>query len=399
MESTGQTLLVLHVNHGVRGPPAAEDARFVKDLTRELGLPFRELAADPSKLQKDGRASEGRLREARYTLLNQALTECGGQALFTAHTLDDRVESILLAALRGAGLKGLRGMQRRRRLRPGGPWLVRPYIEQRAAWIRNDLRSRSRTFREDDTNRDLTYRRNQIRHQFLPWLRGAFGPHLDRRILRLGRLSRLLWRRARTEARALDRGSSADAMHAALEAAAGRDLSRGLSLSMQRLLRQGGHGMVPLGTGRALRIGPDARLTPIRTVTEERPAPQIELRVLTDDQGRLHRLLLRLDRGLLRGKLERRGRIYLDADRVHFPLCVRGRQPGDRFQPLGWQVPGKLKNQLIARKLPRSRREQLVLFESREGLCAVESLPPGIQSAITARTRRLLRITITRAGD
>jgi len=395
---TGQALIVLHVDHGVRGASGRADARFVAARARELKLPCRVLAADPTALFKNGRASEGRLRGARYALLDQALSEFGARALYTAHTFDDQLECIVLAALRGAGLRGLSGMRRRRRLRPEGPWLVRPYLMQRGQSLREELSARGRAFRRDPTNRDLSYLRNQVRHQFLPELRAALGPDLDRKIVRLGRLSRLLWRRARRQARDLSNESSSDAMHAALVRAAGSELSRGLSAQMQRLLQKGGRAVVPLGPGRALRIGAGSSLEPVLSGHADRRPPRIEIRLLRDQSGRLHRIFQRLDREQLREKLERRGRIYLDADRVALPLCVRGREPGDRFQPLGWRAPGRLKRQLNARKLPPERRDELVLFASRAGLSAVEGLPPGEQAAVSARTRRLLRITIRRMG-
>ena len=41
-----------------------------------------------------------------------------------------------------------------------------------------------------------TLMRNRVRLLFLPRLREEIGPGLDRRLLRLGRLARILWRRA-----------------------------------------------------------------------------------------------------------------------------------------------------------------------------------------------------------
>jgi tRNA(Ile)-lysidine synthetase-like protein len=53
-------------------------------------------------------------------------------------------------------------------------------------------------------------------------------------------------------------------------------------------------------------------------------------------------------------------RIQLPAGAVP-EFQVRSRRPGDRFQPLGWAAPAKLKNFLINRKVPREERDWLPL--------------------------------------
>ena len=112
---------------------------------------------------------------------------------------DDRVEGVVLAALRGAGLHGLGGMRRRRRLAAGTPIvLLRPLLD----FPRAALAPGAVAHREDETNRDLRYLRNRVRHVVLPALRGADPERFDRRIVRLARL-------ARSTTRRLERGGDA----------------------------------------------------------------------------------------------------------------------------------------------------------------------------------------------
>ena len=111
------------------------------------------------------------------------------------------------------------------------------------------------------------------------------------------------------------------------------------------------------------------------------------------------RAVSRTDRPRLRERLEGRGRIDLDAEKIDLPLCVRHRQPGDCYQPLGWSQPGRLKTQWIARGVDRACRTAGVILEDRRGIVAVEGLPPSARGAVSSSTRKLLRVDIRRAGD
>ena len=397
----GMSLEVAHVNHGIRGEAAAEDARFVGNLARRLGLPFHLLLLDRSSLLRGGRASEGRLRQERYRAFEELMARRAADALFLAHNLDDRVESVLLAALRGAGLKGLRGMPRRRRLSRPGQLLVRPYFGQPAALLRAELLASGSEFRTDATNLDLTYLRNEVRHSFLPTLRRELGADLDRKILRLSRLARLLWRRADRSAGRLDPLGDSDHLHAALSGLAGRPLGRRLSRTLQETVREEGRRKlfsVGRGTVLAVEDGEARRLPSDGALAPSLPF-RLDLRLLEDAGGRLMRAVSRTDRPRLRERLEGRGRIYLDAEKIDLPLCVRHRQPGDCYQPLGWSQPGRLKTQWIARGVDRACRTAGVILEDRRGIVAVEGLPPSARGAVSSSTRKLLRVDIRRAGD
>lgn len=385
-------LVVLHVDHGLRGEGSRQDALFVARAAAGHRLPHVELRADPGRMVLRGRASEGRMRTERYRLLRQAACQHDLDHLYLAHHRDDRVESILLAALRGSGLPGLRGMPRRRPLCRGGPMLVRPLFEQSGSEIRAWLRRQGVPFRVDPSNDDLGYTRNQVRHLLLPRLREQLGARVDGQILRLGRLARLLWRRA-------ERGSgrSTDILHAALLAAAGRPIRGAASRILQQAQEAGRRTTVTVGADLRIRSGP-AGFETIASPPPLAPA-RIDLRILADRQGRMHRLLERLrrqDKVRLRQLLRADGRVYLDADEVELPLCIRTRQPGDRFQPLGMPHASKLKSRLIAARVPRTWRDQLVVLESPRGIVYAEGLAPAAGAALSGATRRVLRIRVRR---
>ncbi len=89
----------------------------------------------------------------------------GSEALIaTAHTADDRAESVLLNLARGTGLHGLRGMPARRGR------IVRPFLHARRAALRSALDEAGIGYRLDPTNTDPAQARARIRGSVLPEL-------------------------------------------------------------------------------------------------------------------------------------------------------------------------------------------------------------------------------------
>jgi len=59
---------------------------------------------------------------------------------------------------------------------------------------------------------------------------------------------------------------------------------------------------------------------------------------------------------------------------VPWPLALRSRRPGDRFRPEGGRGSKKLKRWLIDRKVPRERRDGLVVLAAGPRVLAVPEL-------------------------
>jgi len=80
-----------------------------------------------------------------------------------------------------------------------------------------------------------------------------------------------------------------------------------------------------------------------------------------------------------------------DADKVGVGFRLRHWRAGDRFQPIGLRQATKLQDWFTNRKVPVSRRHELVLAETERGeICWVEGERIGEVAKVTASTRRLL---------
>jgi tRNA(Ile)-lysidine synthase len=170
-------LTVAHLHHGIRGREADADARFVRAYARRLGVGYIEGRVDVPRLAHRKKISlEMAGREARYAFFAAAARRRHCAAVATAHTADDQVETILLKLARGAGAQGLAGIPFA--ARRGNLKIIRPLRDNDRNALRQFLRRRRLTWREDATNADRSYLRNRVRHEVLPLLESTLNPQI-----------------------------------------------------------------------------------------------------------------------------------------------------------------------------------------------------------------------------
>jgi tRNA(Ile)-lysidine synthase len=185
-------LTAAHLDHGLRGERAREDARWVGELARVLGFRFVLGRASVGERACAGRDNlEQAARRARYEFLAGAAREAGARAVLAAHTLDDQAETVLLRLLRGSGAEGLAGMSAERGLEEGGEVLLRRPL---LAWARRAdtesyCRERGVEFREDEMNEDERFARVRVRRRLLPLLE-TFNPRASEALARAAELLR-----------------------------------------------------------------------------------------------------------------------------------------------------------------------------------------------------------------
>ena len=183
LAAIGQPAVLAHVDHGLR-PDAGQDGAFVGRLAQHLGLRAERLAVTvgPGNVQSQA-------RRARYRALAEAARSLDCAAVATGHTATDQTETVLMALVRGAGLRGLAGMPPRRTL-DGTVDLVRPLLGVTRDALADAARQRGWAWREDPSNGGEAYRRNRLRHIVLPVLRDEGGPGVEQRVALAARHAR-----------------------------------------------------------------------------------------------------------------------------------------------------------------------------------------------------------------
>ena len=203
------TLWAVHVHHGIRGAEADRDARFSAQLCQKLAVPFQLVHVEaPAYATEHGLGLEEAARILRYEALEtqrKALAETlrdasvqtgipaqqgkveseaerktkkgvrcaagsssgspGEAVIAVAHHLDDQAETVLHHLVRGAGLRGLSGMENRR------DHIIRPLLSTKREDILKWLHAHKMDYMLDSTNADVQYTRNRLRTRVLPELK------------------------------------------------------------------------------------------------------------------------------------------------------------------------------------------------------------------------------------
>jgi tRNA(Ile)-lysidine synthetase-like protein len=158
--------------HGLRGAAAERDAAWCRTFCAARKIPFKMIRLPVMKSRRPGESLEEAARRCRLEKWRKLAGPEDVVAL--GHHADDRLEELLLRLARGANASGLSGLRPERVVE--GVRFVRPLLGLRRAEVEAFLRGRGvKKWREDRSNADTAFRRNAIRHKWLPLIREDAG--------------------------------------------------------------------------------------------------------------------------------------------------------------------------------------------------------------------------------
>jgi len=420
----GIKLHVAHLNHRLRGTESEADAKYVSDLSRQLGIPATIEGREVKGYQAEHRLSlEEAAREVRYGFLAEVAKTIGTNLVAVGHTRDDQIETILLHLIRGTGTRGLRGLQPYTdwKSKTGSIAIIRPLLEISHQETEGYCQSHELKPRIDATNISLSPLRNRVRHQLLPLLM-SYNPAVAQALLRTAQIasddidfldkeaSRLWDKVTREQGKTiildrerLDRlppalkryllraavekmlGSAKDIemrhieeMMSALNKAAGKRLSlpQGLIFSIEY--------------DRYILTSDPTALSPLPVLSGEF---QLGIPGETSLPGwRVEAAVINREDATEKDNFT----AYLDLDKVGDKLLVRPRKRGDRFQPLGLDQPKKLNEFMIDAKIPRTWRQQVPIVCSPEQIIWVVGWRIDERAKVSDKTKKVLRLEFER---
>jgi tRNA(Ile)-lysidine synthase len=165
----GWRIGLVTVDHGLQSG-SAERADAVVAWAKEQG--FAPAEATDVVVGKAG-GPEAAARDARYEALVRAARAHGASTVLLGHTRDDQAETVLLALVRGAGLRGLAGMPRHRDA--DGVTLCRPLLAVGRATTRAACTALGLSVWDDPHNVDPAFARTHAR-TLLESVVSALGP-------------------------------------------------------------------------------------------------------------------------------------------------------------------------------------------------------------------------------
>lgn len=155
-------LRAVHVNHGMQAAANAFE-NHCRALCSRLGVP---LFVECVRVEPTGKGIEAAAREARYAAFARRVA--AGETLWLAQHGDDQAETLLLAALRGSGVRGLAGMPSERDWQ--GRRLTRPLLGHTRAELEREAGGLALRWVEDPSNQDTDLDRNFLRGRAMPLL-------------------------------------------------------------------------------------------------------------------------------------------------------------------------------------------------------------------------------------
>lgn len=154
-------LTAVHLNHGL-SQSAGSWSEHCINVCRQLGV---QIIVENLFFNADANIEE-QARNARYAVFESML---GMSDVFcVAHHADDQAETVILQLMRGAGVDGLSAMPAEKKL--GHGILARPLLKHSRQVLEDYARKFHLHWIEDESNQDLKFSRNYVRHKVMPVL-------------------------------------------------------------------------------------------------------------------------------------------------------------------------------------------------------------------------------------
>ncbi|MFQ3230641.1 tRNA lysidine(34) synthetase TilS [Reinekea sp.] len=165
-------VIAIHVNHGL-SKNAREWQQFCLQTSQTLGCQF---VIESGEVNSEGKGVEAAARAFRYDVFAKQVP--ADHALLLAHHLDDQIETFFLRMFRGTGLHGLKAMAKQ--VVRDNYRLLRPWLDFDRKQLLDAAQALELTWVEDESNQDVSFDRNYLRHQVLPQIEARWPKYRDR---------------------------------------------------------------------------------------------------------------------------------------------------------------------------------------------------------------------------
>ena len=387
-----------HCNFKLRNEESDADEVFVTELADALDVGVFIESFETEAYAKEKKISvQMAARELRYNWFDELRETLQFDYIFTAHHANDNLETVLINLVRGTGLEGLTGMPE------ANLYILRPLLPFSRAEIEGYARNSHLKWREDSSNASSKYLRNKIRHEVVPKLEElnpqlleSFGKtlnHLQQSSLLIDDyISAIFPRIAKEE----DFGYSFKIkmlktipnLRAVMY-----ELFRSFGFSewedVYDLLEAQPGKMVYSKTHRLIKDREELLLTTTPSEVNKKYGISEDEEVVMLPIGTFH------IEEVEEFSEASENVIFVDKEKLHFPLSVRKWKEGDSFHPFGMKGKKKLSKYFKDEKLSLPEKENTWLLCSQDEIIWVVGRRPDARFAITEDTRSILRISYT----
>lgn len=160
------SIAIAHCNFQLRGVESFEDQAFVQNYSEVNKIESFVTQFDTETFAEDYKLStQVAARELRYSWFYELSDTENFEYILTAHHADDNLETFLINFVRGTGLDGLTGIPAQNDI------VIRPLLIFSRQEIEYYAKENNIEWREDSSNASDKYLRNKIRHNLVPILK------------------------------------------------------------------------------------------------------------------------------------------------------------------------------------------------------------------------------------
>lgn len=395
---TGMDIRVAHCNFRLRGEESDADEEFVKTQCEKKDILLFVNHFDTKKFAEEHKLSiQVVARNLRYEWFNTLLLNNNYDYILTAHHLDDSLETFLINLTRGSGLDGLTGIPQQ------NGTIIRPLLP----FIRNEIETYAQEnaiqWREDSSNASDKYLRNRLRHDVIPVLKelnpGLLASfentvsHLQQAQSMVDDASRIVYRKVVTDINFQKR----------------IDLEQLMQLpNYEAYLYQW---LLPFGFSDWESISDLVSAQPGKQVHSQnhtllkdrnelivfqKPEPETNEVFFIEKQEEVVKFPLNLEFCNVDNiSVQATNTIFVDEEKIQFPLEIRKWQEGDLFYPFGMEGSKKLSKYFKDEKLSVLDKSQIWLLCSNNQIVWIIGKRADDRFKVTEATTRILKINHT----
>ena len=375
-QQTDFQFAIAHCNFQLRGKDSDEDQLLVEEMANTYLSPiFLRAFETEAYAKKHGISIQMSARHLRRTWFDKLIENEGFDVIATAHHLNDSLETVLFNLAKGTGISGLKGIL------PKKEKYVRPMMFASREMIFNYMQANNITWREDKSNSLIKYHRNLIRHKIVPELK-KINPNLEETFsqsIEKIAASERIYRRAIEQQKGMLVEKTGEGVRIEKDRLKSLEEARIILFELLKGYGFNFHQVQDMllaldrQPGKAF-YSHDYQLTVDREylfISKIKDDSTVKASVdhntacIDINNYRLTFTKVAADKVEFS---ENKNIVFLDFDKLEFPLMIRKWKHADRFQPLGMKHKKKLSDFMIDEKIPLNLKEQVLVLVSGENL-------------------------------
>lgn len=398
-------IALAHCNFQLRHEESDKEETFLLAFANQNQLDIFTQKFDTNQFAKTTKQSiQMAARQLRYEWFDTVAKENYFDFILTAHHADDNLETFFINLNRGTGLEGLCGIPEQNGL------IIRPLLPFSKNEIFNYANENKLTWCEDSSNSSLKYERNHIRHKLVPTLKSISPDILNKLMITQAHLlsaQELLRTHIQSIERAICQTTDSGEIHYDIEAI--KTFGDPKQYLFPLLKKYGFtdwkalQDLVFAQSGKEI-LSPTHKIIKNRTVLTVASLSNIHNIEQKNIEINSETPIAHLSKVLKLSEVEyiknhSAKTIFVDRNKLRFPLILRSWQSGDFFYPNGMKGRKKVSKFFKDEKLSLIEKSRALVLCSNDQIVWIIGMRPDDRFLASSNSTSILKISLDNAID